>query len=154
MPSVTVYDSNTKVISSSNYSVSYGNNKNVGSGYVKVIFSSDEYEGELCTNFVIRPQKISLKKAKSSKNKIITAWKKKTGASGYEVQIGRRKKSSNSGYCYTNYKTVKLVKNKTSWIIKGVKKHNTYGVRIRYFKTIKGTKYYSDYSNWKNVKVK
>ena len=55
-PSVTVKDSKGKVISSKEYSVSYSNNKNIGTATVKITFkkSSKKYAGILKKTFTIK----------------------------------------------------------------------------------------------------
>lgn len=95
-------------------------------------------------------KKVALKKVKSTKKKTITVqWKKVSGVTGYQVQIGTNKKVTKGKKTYT----VKKAKT-TKKTIKKLKRKKKYYVRARAYKTVKGKKYYGKWSGVKKVKVK
>lgn len=149
-PSVIVKDSLGKVISSSNYAVSYANNVNVGRGTVKVNFKGN-YNGTLTKTFKINPKSTSIKgKLKAKKKAIIIKWKKiSKQISGYEIQY-----STNSKFTKKKTKTKKIKSSKKTLTIKKLNSRKKYYVRIRTCKTVGGTKYYSAWSKKKSVKTK
>ena len=152
-PSVKVTDSNGKVISSSNYSVTYASGrKEVGRYSVKLDFKGN-YSGSITKTFDIVPKATSLKSAKSVKKKAIQlVWSKVAGVSGYEVQVSTDKnfKKGIKSYTAASKYTKGNVNN-----LKGGKK---YFVRIRTFKTVKyggkSVKLYSAWSKAKSAKTK
>lgn len=119
----------------------------------KVVPYADTISGTGKDKSIVRvtdPAKTSLKSVKSKSSKKITVkWKKASGVTGYQIQYSRSKtfKSGN--------KTVKVSgANKASKVISKLKKGKTYYVRIRTYKTVSGTTYYSAWSAKKKVKVK
>ena len=148
-PSVTVYNYKNGKISSSNYTVSYSNNKNVGKATVTIKFKGSKYSGSLKTTFVINPKETSVSKLTATKKGFkATIKKKSTQTTGYQIQYSTSKKfKSSSKITISSYKT-------TSRTIKGLKSKKTYYVRVRTYKTVKGKKYYSDWSKIKSVKTK
>lgn len=147
-PEVIAIDSNGKTISSSNYTVSYKDNKNVGIATVTIKFKGD-YEGTKKLTFTIKPKGTSLSKVSAGKKKFKASWKKqKTQTTGYELQYAR---NSN----FTSGKKVKITKNKTtSSTIKNLKAKKKYFVRIRTYKKVNGKTYYSGWSKSKKVTTK
>jgi hypothetical protein len=101
------------------------------------------------------PKKTSVRTVKSSKKKQLkVTWKKKSGVTGYEIQI-----STSSKFKKSKTKTYKVKKQKTtSKSIKALKSGKKYYVRIRTYKTAKvNGKKITKYSTWsakKSVKVK
>ena len=92
--------------------------------------------------------KHAIKSLKPSAGKIKVTWKKKKGASTYQIQYALKR----------NMKGGKLITvtnpNATSYEIKGLKKGKTYYVRIRANKKYKGKNYIGEYSKRLKVKVK
>lgn len=80
-----------------------------------------------------------------SGKKMKVKWSKNSAASGYQIRYS--KKSSFSTY---STKTVGKVTNTT---ISKLTKGSTYYVKMRAYKTVNGTKYYSDWSTVKKVKI-
>lgn len=137
-PSVTVKGSDGKTIRSSNYSVSYpSGRKNVGSYKVKVTFKGN-YSGTVSKTFTIKPKGISISKLTGKSKGFTVSWKKQTTqTSGYQIQYSTSSK-------FTNATSKNVTKNNTtSLTCKGLKAKKTYYVRIRTYKTVSGTKYYS-----------
>lgn len=145
-PAVTVKDSQGKVISSSDYTVSYSNNTKPGQAKVKVSFKGS-YEGTISKTFVIKPAKVSLTKAVNQKGKKIKlTWKKAVGASAYEIVYAKNKSFKNGK------KTVTAKSSANTKIISKLKKQ-TYYVKMRAYKTINGKKTYGAWSSVKRVKI-
>ena len=88
------------------------------------------------------------KPTRSGKKRIKVTWTKVEGAEGYEIQYATKKNFSG--------KKTATVKNgtKTSRIIKKLKSGKKYYVRIRAYKTVNGTKVYTDFSSRKTIRVK
>ncbi|MCD7843098.1 MAG: Ig-like domain-containing protein [Clostridiales bacterium] len=93
--------------------------------------------------------RVSLSSLKSSAAKKMTVkWKKNAKASGYQIQY-----STSSSF--SSYETVSVSKASTvSRTISSLTGGKTYYVRVRAYKTVSGTKYYSAWSSKKSVKVK
>ncbi|MBU5428896.1 leucine-rich repeat protein [Kineothrix sp. MSJ-39] len=149
-PAVKVKDSAGNEIAAANFDVTYADNKKIGNAKVTVTFKGIRYEGNLTTTFTIASPKTTVSKAKAAKKSITVTWKKqKKNVSGYQIQYSTSKKFDKA----VKTKTVKGTK-KTSLTISKLKAKKTYYVRIRTYKTVKGTKYYSEWSKTKKVKTK
>lgn len=149
-PAVKVKDSAGNEIAAANFDVVYADNKNIGNAKVTVAFKGARYEGSLTTTFTIASPKTTVSKAKAAKKSIIVTWKKqKKNVSGYQIQYSTSKKFDKA----VKTKNVKGTK-KTSLTISKLKAKKTYYVRIRTYKTVKGKKYYSEWSKAKKVKTK
>ncbi len=102
-------------------------------------------------------ENIHLPKATTIKGKIkarskafLVKWKKQTDVSGYQIQYSTNKKFKKQG---TKIKTVKKP-TAAKLTVKKLKARKKYYVRIRTYKTINGTNYYSAWSKSKSVKTK
>ena len=135
------------------YTVKWSNSssKNVGS-YKVTITGKGSYTGVTKVTYKINPKGTSLGKLQRAKKAVTVAWKaqtakmSKTRITGYQIQLAtdskftKNKKTVNvKGYRTVSKKIAKL---------KGGKK---YYVRIRTYKTVSGTKYYSGWSKAKAV---
>lgn len=150
-PTVTVKDSKGKKISSKYYTVKgYGSRKNVGRYKAKVTFKGI-YKGSKTVYFNVTPPKYTVKKLTAGKKSLkVTLAKKSKQVKGYEVEYSTSKKFTKST---TKKKTVKSYK-KINLTLKGLKSKKTYYVRVRTYKTVKGKKYYSNWSKVAKKKVK
>ena len=131
----------TKVLKNgTDYIVSYGTNKNTGTGYVKIT-GKGNYVGTVTKYFYIVPKapSVSLKAG----GKSFTATSKSVGASGYQI-----------AYSTSKTKGYKYVYAGSSKTITGLKKNTTYYVKVRAYKTINGKKVYGSYSGVKTMKTK
>lgn len=148
-PAVTVKGSDGKTISSSNYTVTYSNNKLVGKASVKITFKGN-YSGSVTKNFVINPKGTSVSKLTAASKGFKATWKKQaTQTTGYQIQY-----ATNSGFT-KDVKTVTVSKNSTvSKSITKLKAKKKYYVRVRTYKTVGSTKYYSSWSSSKYVTTK
>ncbi len=147
-PSVRVKDKDGKVISSDNYSVSYGKGrKNVGRYSVKVVMKGG-YKGSKTLYFKINPAAAKLKGVTPKKKSFTAKWTKKTKqTTGYQFQYSTNIKFKKAvKKTVKNAKTVKLTVKKL--------KAKTYYVRVRTYKTTNGENYYSKWSKTVTVKVK
>ena len=102
-------------------------------------------------------ENINLPKATTIKGKIkarskafLVKWKKQAEVSGYQIQYSTNKKFKKKG---TKIKTVKK-STAAKLTVKKLKAGKKYYVRIRTYKTINGTNYYSAWSKSKSVKTK
>lgn len=147
-PKITVKDSNGKTISASNYTVTYSNNKNVGKATVTIKFR-ENYSGTITKTFKINPVTTSISKLTAKSKGFTAEWTKKTTQiTGYQLQYA----TSSS---FSKAKTVTISKNSTtSKTISSLTKNKKYYVRIRTYKTVNGTKYYSSWSSKKSIKTK
>ena len=139
-PSVTVKDYSGKTLKNgTDYTVSYKNNKSVGTATATVTFKGN-YSGSKKLTFTIKPKTTSLSKLTAGKKQLKVTWKKNSAVSGYQIQYSTSKK-------FTSAKTVTVKGYKTtSKTIKSLKAKKTYYVRVRTYKTVNGKKVYSDWS--------
>lgn len=88
------------------------------------------------------------KHKKLSKNKVKLSWKKAKNITGVVIYSKSTKKGK--------YKVLKRIKNKnkTSYIVKKLKKNKTYYFKIRAYRIINGKKVYGAYSKVKKIKIK
>ncbi|MDD6603425.1 MAG: leucine-rich repeat protein [Eubacteriales bacterium] len=148
-PSVKVVGSNGKTISSSNYTISYASGrKNVGKYAVKVTFKG-KYSGTKTLYFTIKPKATSISSlAAKSKGFTVKWYRRSTQTTGYQVQYSTSSK-------FTSPKTYTI--SGTSTISKSFSKltaKKRYYVRVRTYKTVNGTRYYSSWSKARYVTTK
>lgn len=150
-PGVTVKGQDGKVLSSDNYTVSYSKSIYPGKYTVKAI-GKNKYDGTVSATYKIYPKSSVIKKLKKGKKKMTVSWTKqsKSAVSGYQIKYSKSKKFSKRS---TKIVTVKTYKT-SSKTIKKLKSRKTYYIRVRAYKTVKGSKYYSSWSKTKSVKVK
>ena len=131
------------------YTVSYKNNKNIGTATL-TIKGKGKYSGTLQKTFTIKPKTTKIKTFKSPKKKQAkVSWSKDSKVSGYQIVYARNSKFTKG----KNRVTVKGYKT-TSKTIKKLKSKKTYYVKVRSYKTVKGKKIYSSYSKVKKIKIK
>lgn len=148
-PAVTIKNSKGKKVSTKNYTVSYSSGrKNVGTYTVTIKFKGS-YSGTVKKTFTIKPKSTTLSSVKAKSKGFTVKWKKQTAqTTGYQIQY-----STSSSF--KNPKTVTVSKNSTtSKTISGLNSKKKYYVRVRTYKTVKGTKYYSSWSSKKSVVTK
>ena len=149
-PTVTVKDSSGKTLKKdTDYTVSFSSGlKSVGT-YKVTIKMKGNYTGTKTLSFKINPPKTGVKKLTAGKKSLkVSINKKTTQVTGYEIQYSTSKK-------FKSAKKVTIKKAKTTTTtIKKLKAKKTYYVRVRTYKTVKGKKYYSDWSSYKSKKTK
>lgn len=156
-PTVKVYDSNGKLIDSSNYTATYASGrKNVGKYKVTVTFksTSKEYSGSKYTTFKINPKGTSISSLTKGSKSFTTKWKKQSSKMASSRITGYQLRYSTSSKM-TSAKTVTVKGySSTSKKISKLKAKKKYYVQVRTYKTVSGTKYYSSWSTVKSVKTK
>lgn len=149
-PSVTVKDSKGKTLKkNTDYTVKYpSGRKKVGKYSVKVTFKGN-YSGSKTLEFTINPKGTKLKSVTPKTKSFKAKWTaQKSETSGYQIQYSTSKK-------FKKAKTVTVSGNKkTSKTVKKLKSTTKYYVRIRTYKTVGKTKYYSGFSGYKTVKTR
>ncbi|MCH5264643.1 MAG: fibronectin type III domain-containing protein [Lachnospiraceae bacterium] len=97
----------------------------------------------------VNPSKPALASVKNTKGSSISAkWKKTAAVTGYQLQYSTDRKFR------SKVKTASAAKGRTvSKTVRSLKKGKTYSVRVRAYKTVAGTKYYSEWSNVKKVAI-
>lgn len=139
-------------LTSSEYKIkSIKNNKKIGKATIKVQFLGKNVQKKTRTlTFKIVPKSTNLKKLAKGKKQITLTWKaQKKQTTGYQIQYSTSKK-----FTKKTTKSVTAKISKTTATIKKLKAKKTYYVRIRTYKTVGKTKYYSVWSKVKSVKTK
>lgn len=136
-PDVTVKDGNMILKKGTDYTLTYKNNKAIGTAFVTIKGKGD-YSGEQTLTFQIVPKKTTLT-AKKSGEKIKLSWKKADGAEKYVIYYREKGESK--------YKKLATVSgSKTSYSTSKLDKSKTYQFKIRSYAESNGKKYYSSYS--------
>lgn len=148
-PSVTVKNKNGGKIPASYYTVTYATGRKAVGKYKVSVTLKGNYSGSATKYFTIVPKSTTISKLTATKNGFKATWKKQaTQTTGYQIQY-----STSSSF--SSAKTVTIGKNSTvSKSITKLKSKKKYYVRIRTYKTISGTKYYSSWSAKKYVTTK
>ena len=145
--SITVKYNGKTLKKGTDYTVSYSNNKKVGTATVKIT-GKGSYTGTITKTFKINPAKQEIQKLTAKSKAFFVDWAQKGSATGYEIQYATNSKfTSAKKATIKNNKTDKTTVSKLS----GKKK---YYVRVRSYTTVKGTKYYGAWSSVKNVTTK
>lgn len=148
-PSVTVKNGSKKV-SSGNYTVTYASGrKNVGK-YKVTVKGKGNFIGTKTLYFTINPKATSISKLTKGKKSFKVKWKKVSSqASGYQIQYATNSKFTK------NKKTVTVKSYKTtSKTVTKLKAKKKYYVKIRTYKKVGSTTYYSGWSKYKTVKTR
>ena len=145
--SITVKYNGKTLKNGTNYTVSYSNNKKIGTATVKIA-GKGSYTGTITKTFKINPAKQEIQKLTAKSKAFFVDWAQKGSATGYEIQYATNSKFTRAKkVTITNKKTDKTTISKLS----GKKK---YYVRVRSYTTVKGTKYYGAWSASKSVTTK
>ena len=149
-PAVTVKNSKgTALKKGTDYTVTYASGrKNVGKYKVTVTFKGN-YSGTKTFYFTINPVKTTVSKLTAGKKSIkVAITKKSTQVTGYQIQYSTSK-------TFKSAKTVTLKSYKTTSVnLTKLSAKKTYYVRVRTYKTVGKTKYYSGWSTYKKVTTK
>ena len=145
--SITVKYNGKTLKNGTDYTVSYSNNKKIGTAAVKIA-GKGSYTGTVTKTFKINPAKQEIQKLTAKSKAFFVDWAQKGSATGYEIQYATNSK-------FTRAKKVTITSNKTDKTtvskLSGKKK---YYVRVRSYTTVKGTKYYGAWSASKSVTTK
>lgn len=149
-PSVTVKNaSGTKLTKNTHYTMTYASGrKNVGT-YKVTIKGKGNYIGTKTLTFKIIPAKTTISKLTAGKKSITVAiTKKSTQVTGYQIQY-----STSKTFSKATTKTISSYKT-TKYTLKSLSAKKTYYVRVRTYKKVGSTTYYSGWSTYKYVKTK
>ena len=145
--SITVKYNGKTLKKGTDYTVSYSNNKNIGTATVKVT-GKGSYAGTITKTFKINPAKQEIQKLTAKSKAFFVDWAQKGSATGYEIQYATNSK-------FTSAKKVTITNNKTDkTTISKLSGKKKYYVRVRSYTTVKGTKYYGAWSASKSVTTK
>ena len=146
-PAVTVKLSGKELVKNTDYTVKYSNNKAIGKATV-TITGKGKYAGVIKKTFKIVPMKQVITSVTAKTKAFVVKWTKDLNVDGYQIKYST--KSDFSGG-----KSVYVKKNTTvSKTFTGLTAKKTYYVKVRSYKTVNGTKYYSSWSAAKKIKTK
>lgn len=148
-PDVTVYVGTKILAQNKDYTVSYKDNKNVGTASI-VVKGTGNYTGEIVKTFTIVPKGTGISgKVKGKKKALAVKWKKTKAIDGYEIWCS-------TGKSFSKKTTVKKTAKKTAakLTVRKLKTKKTYYVKIRTYKSVNGKKYYSFWSTVKTARTK
>ncbi len=132
------------------YTAEYINNKNIGTAIVTVK-GLGIYSGTAYKEFTIvkpRPAKSAVKKLKRRSKAFYVKWKRVSGISGYQIQYSTNKNFRNAKKLTVNSKSA------VSKTVKNLKSKKVYYVRVRTYKTVNKTRFYSAWSGYKSIKTR
>ncbi len=145
--SITVKYNGKTLKNGTDYTVSYSNNKKIGTATVKIA-GKGSYTGTITKTFKINPAKQEIQKLTAKSKAFFVDWAQKGSATGYEIQYATNSK-------FTSAKKVTITNNKTDTkTITKLSGKKKYYVRVRSYTTVKGTKYYGAWSASKSVTTK
>ena len=145
--SITVKYNGKTLKKGTDYTVSYSNNKNIGTATAKIA-GKGSYTGTITKTFKINPAKQEIQKLTAKSKAFFVDWAQKGSATGYEIQYATNSK-------FTSAKKVTITNNKTDTkTISKLSGKKKYYVRVRSYTTVKGTKYYGAWSSTKTVTTK
>ena len=136
-PSVTVRDSAGKTIPATEYTVTYGTNKAVGKGTVKITFKGKKYSGTMTKTFNIIPKATAVTSIANGAAGITIKWSKNTTGTGYMIYR-----------CETGakYQRIKTIADNTvlSFTDKNVENGKAYKYKVLPYKIIDEVNYYNN----------
>ena len=145
-PSVTVKVAGRTLTSGTDYTVSYSNNKNVGTSNVYV-YGKGNYSGSLSAKFDIVPAKQQIQKLETKYKGFYIDWAQKGSATGYDVEYSV--KANMSGAVSKH-----LTANKPDTLtVSGLSGDKVYYVRVRSYTNVNGKVYYGAWSDIKSIKT-
>ena len=140
-PDVKIKDGSYTLVNGKDYTISYMNNVDIGMANMAIKLKGN-YAGSLQQQFRIVPRSPKLKASRSG-SKIKLSWTSSDKVTKYIIEY-----STDGGKTFKKLKNVSGSKKSTSV---SLKKGKTYTFRIRSYKTVDDTKYYSQWSD--KVKV-
>ena len=145
-PSVTVKVAGRTLTSGTDYTVSYSNNKNVGTSNVYV-YGKGNYSGTLSAKFDILPAKQQIQKLETRYKGFYIDWAQKGSATGYDVEYSV---NSNMSGAVSKH----LTANKPDTLtVSGLSGDKVYYVRVRSYTNVNGKVYYGAWSDVKSIKT-
>ena len=145
-PSVTVKVAGRTLTNGTDYTVSYSNNKNVGTASVYV-YGKGNYSGSLSAKFDIVPAKQQIQKLETRYKGFYIDWAQKGSATGYDVEYSV---NSNMSGAVSKHLTASKPDTLT---VSGLSGDKTYYVRVRSYTNVNGKVYYGAWSDIKSIKT-
>ncbi len=145
-PSVTVKVAGRTLTNGTDYTVSYSNNKNVGTSNVYV-YGKGNYSGSLSAKFDIVPAKQQIQKLETKYKGFYIDWAQKGSATGYDVEYSV---NANMSGAVSKH----LTANKPDTLtVSGLAGGKVYYVRVRSYTNVNGKVYYGAWSDVKSIKT-
>ena len=145
-PSVTVKVAGRTLTNGTDYTVSYSNNKNVGTATVKIT-GKGNYSGSLSAKFDIVPAKQQIQKLETKYKGFYIDWAQKGSATGYDVEYSV---NANMSGAVSKH----LTANKPDTLtVSGLAGDKVYYVRVRSYTNVNGKVYYGAWSDIKSIKT-
>ena len=140
-PIVTVKDGSTK-LTTANYTVTWSSGCKTVGVYKPTVTLKGNYSGSKAVSYKINPKGTTMSKVTAISKGFTAAWTKQaTQTTGNQIQY-----SLSSTFASGN-KTALIAKNTTlSKKVTGLTAKKKYYVRVRTYKTVSSTKYYSSWS--------
>ena len=140
-PIVTVKDGSTK-LTTANYTVTWSSGCKTVGVYKPTVTLKGNYSGSKAVSYKINPKGTTMSKVTAVSKGFTAAWTKQaTQTTGNQIQY-----SLSSTFASGN-KTALIAKNTTlSKKVTGLTAKKKYYVRVRTYKTVSSTKYYSSWS--------
>ena len=145
-PSVTVKVAGRTLTSGTDYTVSYSNNKNVGTSNVYV-YGKGNYSGSLSAKFDIVPAKQQIQKLETKYKGFYIDWAQKGSATGYDVEYSV---NANMSGAVSKHLTASKPDTLT---VSGLSGDKVYYVRVRSYTNVNGKVYYGAWSDIKSIKT-
>ena len=145
-PSVTVKVAGRTLTNGTDYTVSYSNNKNVGTATVKIT-GKGNYSGSLSAKFDIVPAKQQIQKLETKYKGFYIDWAQKGSATGYDVEYSV---NANMSGAVSKHLTASKPDTLT---VSGLAGNKTYYVRVRSYTNVNGKVYYGAWSDIKSIKT-
>ena len=147
-PTLSVKLGTVKLTNGIDYTVKYTSNTKIGKATI-TLTGKENLTGSKKVTFKIIPKGTTISKLTAATKKITAKWRKQAvQTTGYQIQFSTTK-------TFKTYKTLTISKvSILSKTLNNLSANKTYYIRIRTFKTVSGTKYYSNWSAYKSVKVK
>lgn len=149
-PTVTVTDAvGHKLVRNTDYTVTYPSGRKYVGTYTVTVKGKGNYSFTKTVRFKILPPKAAISKLTAKMKGFVAQWSRKTSqVDGYQIQFSLK---SN----FSSPKTKTITKNTTTSVtISSQLANRTYYVRIRTYKTVGKTKYYSAWSSTTKVRTK
>ena len=145
-PSVTVKVAGRTLTNGTDYTVSYSNNKNVGTASVYV-YGKGNYSGSLSAKFDIVPAIQQIQKLETRYKGFYIDWAQKGSATGYDVEYSV---NSNMSGAVSKHLTASKPDTLT---VSGLSGDKTYYVRVRSYTNRNGKVCYGGWSDIKSIKT-
>ena len=145
-PSVTVKVAGRTLTSGTDYTVSYSNNKNVGTSNVYV-YGKGNYSGSLSAKFDIVPAKQQIQKLETRYKGFYIDWAQKGSATGYDVEYSV---NANMSGAVSKHLTASKPDTLT---VSGLSGDKVYYVRVRSYTNVNGKVYYGAWSDVNSIKT-